>query len=94
MTDTGTFPDRRSCIAYRASFPDRWQAFLRQQFGCAARVAESFTVDDKTARDWWHGRTGPSGFAVALAFKRWPVAATRALLGGWLARLIWGAAHG
>jgi hypothetical protein len=93
MIATGTFPAIREIVSYRASFPDRWKEFLRQNFPSAARAAKSFAVDDKTARDWWHGRTAPSGFVVALAFKRMPTEAAR-LLGGWASRLIWGASHG
>lgn len=51
----------------RVIFPDRWSAFLRNHFRNARHVQFFFDVDDRTARNWWHGVTGPSAFAVVAA---------------------------
>lgn len=66
--------------AVRRSFPDRWSSFLRECFGNPSRVAEWCAVDESTARSWWHGRTAPSGYVVALAFATRPDSAVQWLL--------------
>ena len=44
---------------FRRVFPDRWADFLRAHFRDARHVAYTFSVDDKTARNWLAGMTGP-----------------------------------
>ena len=52
---------------FKAVFPDRWASFLRAHFQTSARVAAFFDVDDKTARNWLHGISAPSGPTVLFA---------------------------
>ena len=59
----------------RCLFPDRWAGFLRAHFRDPVEVAFTFDVDEKTARNWWHGVTAPRGAAVAQAFAMQPAAA-------------------
>lgn len=82
----GNFPSHRQVLALRKGFASAWAALLREAFPTASAVADAYCVDSKTARDWWHGRTAPSGFAVALTFQSIPDLAARYLkvLGGWL----------
>lgn len=54
-------------MAFRRLYPDRWSAFLRVQFRSALEVAVFFSVNEKTARQWWEGVTGPQGWASAYA---------------------------
>lgn len=54
---------------FRVVFPDRWSAFLARHFRGPAHVAVFFDVDEKTARNWLSGLTGPSGFAVGVAMR-------------------------
>ena len=68
----GDFPAAREAWAYRAWFTQAWQAYVRANFAGPAAVARAFHVDDRTARDWWHGRCGPSGAFVAMAFQITP----------------------
>jgi hypothetical protein len=44
--------------ALRRFAPECWSRFLRDHFRCATEVAFVFDVDEKTARNWWHGSTG------------------------------------
>lgn len=57
---------------FRAIFPDQWSRLIRQNFQCTVHVACFFSVDEKTARNWWEGVTGPSGHAVAIAVRCLP----------------------
>lgn len=57
---------------FRAMFPDRWSQLIRRHFRSTVEVAFFFSVDEKTARNWWEGVTGPSGHAVAIAVKMLP----------------------
>lgn len=52
---------------YRTVFPDRWAALLRAHFRNSVEVAYFFGVDEKAARNWLSGTSGPSGAFVALA---------------------------
>lgn len=65
---------------FRAVFPDRWAAFLRANFRSSAHVAVFFDVDDRTARNWLEGITGPRGAHVAVALIARPEAAREHLL--------------
>ena len=59
---------------YRALFPQRWSAFLRAHFRDPVHAAYFFNVDEKTARNWFEGVTGPQGWAVARAIAAVPTA--------------------
>ena len=64
----GEFPAIRfDMLHYRSVFPDRWTSLLRSHFRGAYHVEVFFGIDSKTARDWWHGKTGPSGAFVIRA---------------------------
>jgi hypothetical protein len=71
----GTFSGR-PCdpYAFRRVYPKRWIGFLRAHFQSAAHVGFFFSVDEHTARNWWHGKTGPQGWAVAYAVQTFPTA--------------------
>lgn len=84
MMSSGEFPDPRELRNFRRFFPDRWAEFLRTNYTSTAHVAVVFGVDESTARSWWTGTTGPSGYAVAIAFKDHPMSAASAFWGGWL----------
>ena len=56
----------------RTVFPDRFAALLRQHFRGPSHVSVFFNVDERTARDWWHGRFAPSGVFVAVAIATLP----------------------
>lgn len=58
---------RADPMAYRRQFRDRWGAFLRAHFQNSLHVAVFFSVDEKTARQWWNDVNQPSGWAVAFA---------------------------
>lgn len=59
---------------YRASFPARWMAFVRAHFQDATHVQFFFSVDEKTARNWWEGKVGPQGWVVGKAVDEIPSA--------------------
>lgn len=83
----GDFPTAQEVYAFRKGFAEAWRGLLHDRFATPKQAAEAFGVDTSTARDWWHGRGAPSGYAVALAFKVMPGTAARFLLdaiGGWL----------
>jgi hypothetical protein len=87
----GDFPAFPEAWAYRAWFTQAWRTYVRATFEGPAAVARAFHVDDRTARDWWHGRCGPSGAFVAMAFAVMPDRAAAHLArrsGGWWAALI------
>lgn len=60
---------------FRALYPDRWSAFLRANFHNATHVAAFFDIDDRCARNWLEGVTGPQGWAVEFAIRSIPGAA-------------------
>ena len=53
-------------------FPDRWQAYIRASFRSIGHVARTFDVSEKTARNWWNGKTGARGAHVAIAVNEHP----------------------
>lgn len=57
---------------FRAVFPDQWSELIRRSFRNPVEVAYFFSVDEKTARNWFEGTTGPSGHAVAIAVRYLP----------------------
>ena len=69
---SGHSPDPRK---YRALYPDRWIAFLKAHFRDHMQVAYFFGVSERTGRDWWEGKTGSQGWAVAYAVDQIPTAA-------------------
>jgi hypothetical protein len=55
-----------NAVALRRSFPSRWAEYLRENFASAYAVHKAFPgLDEKTCRDWWHGKAAPSGCFVA-----------------------------
>lgn len=60
--------------AFRRIYPKRWSEFLHRNFHSAAHVGFFFSIDEATARNWWHGKTGPQGWAVAYAVQSFPEA--------------------
>jgi len=83
----GDFPSQSAVYAARKSFAGAWSGLLHDAFPSAMAVARAFSVDPATARDWWHGRGAPSGYAVAIAFRSMPALAARWLIesiGGWV----------
>jgi len=52
---------------FRALYPDRWHTFLHSHFRDHIHVAFAFGVSERTGRDWWEGKTGSQGWAVAYA---------------------------
>lgn len=88
MMSSGNFPDPREVRAFRRDFIDRWIRFLNATFASKSHAAIAFARDESTVRGWLSGVSGPSGDAVALAFRFYPVEAAKHLLGGCLGRLI------
>jgi hypothetical protein len=62
-------------LAFRRCYPDRWSGFLRAHFRGPLEVALFFSVDERTARQWWEGTTGPQGWAPTFAVAAIPGAA-------------------
>lgn len=70
---SGTFTGKPFDLhRFRAVFPDQWSQLIKRHFRSTVEVAFFFSVDEKTARNWWEGVTGPSGHAVAIAVKMLP----------------------
>lgn len=61
--------------AIRRAFPEQWRGFLHAHFRSVAEVALFFSVEDRTARNWWEGSHSPQGWAVAMAVQAIPSAA-------------------
>jgi hypothetical protein len=61
--------------AIRRKHPEHWMAFLHAHFPDVLTVRWTFGVDDQTARNWWHGKVQPQGWAVEFAIKAIPNAA-------------------
>ena len=59
-------------MSYRASFPARWSALVRDLFATREEVVASFGVTFQTACNWWDGACRPTGDVVAAAAIRWP----------------------
>lgn len=77
----GKFSAKRDATTFRQFFAIRWQAFIRDNFDSPEHAAMVFGVDGSTARKWWEGSHAPSGFAVALAYERFPEETAGALRG-------------
>lgn len=60
---------------FRTVFPERWARLLRCHFRNAVHVAFFFNVDEKTARNWLAGISGPSGHVVLATVVMFPGAA-------------------
>ena len=80
---SGKFPDPREIHAFRRGFNDRWARFIAATFGSNSHAALALGRDESTVRSWLARLTGPSGDAVALAFRDYPAEAARFLIGGW-----------
>lgn len=64
----GTFPERKfDPLRYRAIYPDRWFQFLHSYFRSLNEVQYAFSVSERTARDWWEGKTTGQAWAVNYA---------------------------
>jgi hypothetical protein len=71
----GKISPKREALTYRAAFAAAWSRFVRDNFDSPEHAAMVFGVDGSTARKWWDGQHAPAGFAVGLAFARYPQAA-------------------
>lgn len=60
---------------FRVVLRDRWADLLKRHFRDSVHIAFFFDVDEKTARNWLGGVTGPSGPALARAITAMPGAA-------------------
>lgn len=80
---SGKFPDPREVYAFRRGFNARWERFLAATFASKSHAALAFGRDESTVRGWMAGLSGPSGDAVAIAFRDYPAEAARFLIGGW-----------
>ncbi len=58
--------------AFRRLYPTRWPEFLRRHFHSKTHVQVFFDVDERCARNWWEGTTGPQGWAVEYALREVP----------------------
>lgn len=85
---SGKFPDPREVYAFRRGFNARWARFVAATFPSKSLAALVFGRDESTVRSWLSELTGPSGDAVAIAFRDYRADAARFLLGGWGGRLI------
>ncbi|WP_244867896.1 hypothetical protein [Vannielia litorea] len=72
---------KQQALSYRQAFKARWQKFIHSHFESPEHVAFTFGVDATTARNWWEGSNAPSGFAVGMAYERFPSEAARELRG-------------
>ena len=60
-------------------FPERWSAYIKAHYRTLSEISDAFDVSEKTARNWWTGRTGANGGHVAIAVDRHPVEAPQML---------------
>lgn len=65
---------------FRRVFPDRWTAFLHAHFRSHAQVQFFFSVDEKTARNWWNGVGAPRAEFAVVALAAFPASAPAFLL--------------
>jgi hypothetical protein len=61
---------------YRTVFPDVWMRFLHMHFRDHIHVAFMFSVNERTARNWWEGVGAPRPEAALIAVKHIPGAAS------------------
>lgn len=78
---SGKFSAKARAMNYRAHFAHRWSVFIRENFDSPEHAAMAFGVDGSTARKWWESSHAPSGYAVAMAYDEYPVAASEILSG-------------
>ncbi|WRH62072.1 MAG: hypothetical protein RSE12_17120 [Fuscovulum sp.] len=57
----------------RRRTPGKWSAFIRAHFRDPVAVAYFFNVDEKSARNWWHGRNEPRLSALSAMLQVVPV---------------------
>ncbi len=74
---SGVFPADLNGL--RRRFPSRWAGFLRAHFSGPPHVAVFFSVDDRTARDWWSGKHGVNSAPVIFAMRAIPGAVAELL---------------
>lgn len=72
---------REEALSYRHFFALRWSKFVNENFTSPEHAALVFGVDGSTARKWFDGSHSPLGFAVGIAYERFPNEARRALQG-------------
>jgi hypothetical protein len=70
---------RADLHGFRRSFPDRWSAFLRAHWRSHLEVALFFDCDERTARNWWAGTSGPRAYHLAIAIRAVPCASAALL---------------
>ena len=59
----------------RRRLPDEWAGFLKQHFNSDVRLIRAFFgCDEKTARDWLHGKHGVNGAPLLMLIRENPVA--------------------
>lgn len=61
--------------AVKRVLPDQWRALLRSYFRNHIEVAYAFSVDEKTARNWWEGVGCPRSEIALAAIRNIPHAA-------------------
>lgn len=70
---SGDYSGKRFDIwGLRRKFPERWRGFLRAHFQNPVHVAFFFSVDEKTARNWWEGTGSPRVEYVLVAIEHVP----------------------
>ena len=79
MPDQKAEPEGFDPYRVHREFPERWRAYLHQNFRNHFVVQKSFQVSERTARKWWNGETGANGGHVAVAVRIHPVEAPRML---------------
>ena len=57
----------------RRRTPGKWCEFIRAHFSDPVAVAYFFNVDERCARNWWHGRNEPRLSAFAAMLQHMPV---------------------
>lgn len=53
----------------RRDYPERWSAYIRDNFRNLNHVCQTFDVSERTARKWWDGETGGHGPQVGIAWR-------------------------
>ncbi|WP_394707849.1 hypothetical protein [Roseovarius pacificus] len=56
------------------AMPEKWQAFVRDNFSDPRAVMDAFGVSERAARKWWNGEGGVNGAYLFYALRRWPEA--------------------
>ncbi len=72
-------PTRFDPAKVHREFPERWRAYIHQNYRNLKVIMQTFNVSERTARKWWSGETGANGGHVAVAVNEHPVEAPRML---------------